>query len=723
MTWRVPNQPNRPGPEWARELLFGTDSTGRTPPRAFGSLLAACAKDAADACARAANEIEQRTSSDSGALDLALGVLRDGAARLGTAGERLDLRDADRAFRVVLMGRTMAGKSTLFEYLSAGNGARVSDGRQRYTRESCLRAAPDIGVEIVDTPGVGAMDGDEDYETAFREVADADLVLWVATDQATQEQTGRALARLSDLGKPIVVALNCLADVTDEIGLLDMLHEPERVFGGDAEGNLAPIRRHLARAGGRYILAVAIHAQAAQVSVSGALAAEEAQLLHHNSRIQSLISTLREQRVRTADQRRVVSMCDFLRVELLNTASSLNDAIVATRAALEASIGSRRDLRKRAHRRVEDAYEELTAAMANAVATRERWIERVDVDQGADKINQQWDKEIAALRTELEQSVTDIGQRLETDLKRIAIDVADDWSEFDPGGLRDLGGRGAIWGNRAVKVGGRLVAGLAGVAVGAKIGALAGTALGPGLGNAIGAGVGAIIGLVSGLLGVNRAFDWLGDKLFRSATEIHEHRRRKVRVQLSPLLDKLQVNLESAAGKVRHDWLNAVESELAKQAAASAAIDQALAVLCHSSDELDGAVASIDLELSRELLRNIGRERTASTATRATRWRGAGIAVQLPEPEFSELILFPTDDIVERIIPTSTHASPAASALQVIRCLTDHEVTIRYQDSENLSVTLTSPLTPGVREAWEALARVHTGIDVRINRPIEGDAP
>ena len=170
------------------------------------------------------------------------------------------------------MGRTMAGKSTLFEYLSAGDGARIGDGRQRYTRKNCQRVAADTGVEIVDTPGVGAMDGEKDYETAFREVADADLILWVATDQATQEQTGRALERLADLGKPIVVALNCLADVTDELGLLDMLDEPERVFGGDAEGNLAPIRRHLSRAGGRYIRAVAIHAQAAQMSGSGSLA-------------------------------------------------------------------------------------------------------------------------------------------------------------------------------------------------------------------------------------------------------------------------------------------------------------------------------------------------------------------------------------------------------------------------------------------------------------------
>ena len=113
------------------------------------------------------------------------------------------------------------------------------------------------------------MDLEEDYETAFSAVPDADLILWVAMDQATQEQTGRTLERLSDLGKPIIVVLNCLADVRDEINLWEMLDEPERVFGGDAEGNLAPIRRHFSRAGGHYIDAVAVHAQAAHLGVLG----------------------------------------------------------------------------------------------------------------------------------------------------------------------------------------------------------------------------------------------------------------------------------------------------------------------------------------------------------------------------------------------------------------------------------------------------------------------
>lgn len=718
MSFRVPNQPNRAGDERARELFFGGDSACTTPPGDLGPSLAAVASDGSRALLQTAERMRNQAAGveHRESLGPALSALAGASTRLIAAEQHLALQDVQRPFRVVLMGRTMAGKSTLFEFLSAGDGARVGAGAQRTTRESCSRVAVDLDIDVVDTPGVGAMDGDEDYETAFREVADADLILWVATDQATQEQTGRALERLSDLGKPIVVALNCLADVSDELGLYDMLEEPERVFGGDAEGNLAPIRRHLAQAGGRYISAVPIHAQAALVSLSDSLGDEDANVLRHNSQIDSLIDTLREQRDRTAGQRRIVSTFDFLRVELLDAASVLSDAIAETRATVEASVGSQRDFRKRALRRVEDAHEEIKAATASALTSRERWIEHVDVDQAVKKINEQWNVEMSALRAELEQAISDVGDRLEADLKEIAVDVADDWAEFELVGFRGIGGRGEIWANRAVKVGGRVAAGIGGLAGGAKVGAIVGGFFGPGIGNAVGLGVGAIVGLVGGILGVNRAIDWLGDKLFRSASEVRERRRRKVSDQLTPILIKLKENLESGAARVRHDWLEAIEVDYSSQAAACRAIGRALAELARASSDLDTMIAQVDADLSRELLRTVGRGRAAAAMARATRWRGAGIAVDLPEPEFSELVLFPATSIVLRIVPTSRTATPSANALQILRCLADRPMTVRTMDHDSLSVELAAPLPPGVQAAWEALAQVHSGIRVQINR-------
>ncbi|MGK5682361.1 GTPase domain-containing protein [Actinoplanes sp. URMC 104] len=722
MTGRIPGRPGAPAQESAGVRTAGAETSSMTVPEAFRALLVAGGRDASRILAQAAQDIDTQSSVSEhrGSLGDAVEVLRHSSVRLDAVCDLLADRDVERPFRVVLMGRTMAGKSTLFEYLSAGDGTRVGDGRQRYSRDSCVRVAKKIPVEIVDTPGVGAMDGEEDYEVAFGQVAEADLILWVATDQATQEQTGHALERLADLGKPILVALNCLTDVTDDIGLLDMIEEPDRVFA-DAEGNLAPIRRHLSRAGGRYLDAVPIHAQAARLASTGELDADEARILHANSRIDALVGALRLQAERTRGQRRIISICDGLRLALLDAAGALGDARVTAATALKTSMGMQLEFRTRAVRRVDDAHEELNAAFAAAVTARERWAETVDVDQDLDRINQRLNDEIAALRTELERSAADTGQRLQADLNDIAVDVADDWAGLAVDGFRDLDGTGAVWGNRAVKAGGRFALGLGGLALGAKAGAAAGTLLGPGLGTAIGVVAGGTIGIASSLLGADRLIDWIGDRTFRSAAEIRRRRRRKIRDQMSERLTKLKGDLVPAAERVRQGWLDAVEDEVARQYAASAVLERSLTVLKRAaSDEIEPAIARIDTELARELLRCTGHEQVASTVVRATRWRGAGIAVEVPEPAFRELELLPATQCVERIMPTSAEGSASAGALQIIRHLAEREVTVHETSPDSLEVVLDEPVAAGVREAWHALARVHTGVDVRIRETVEG---
>ncbi|MEU4776078.1 GTPase domain-containing protein [Micromonospora sp. NPDC023644] len=703
--------------------MSGMDRSLTTLSAAFRALLVADGQDVSRALTRAAREIDAQIigSEHRWSLGNAVDYLHHSAVRLEAICESLTDRDVERPFRVVLMGQTMAGKSTLFEYLSGGDGARVGDGRQRFSREACIRVATEIGVEIVDTPGVGAMDGKEDYEVAFSQVADADLILWVATTRATQEQTGQALERLADLGKPILVALNCLKDVTDEIGLLDMLDEPELVFGGDAVGNLAPIRRYLSRAGGCYIDAVAIHAQAARLALSGALDTDEARTLHANSRIDSLVSALRLHADRTFAQRRIVSICDSLRLALLDTADAVETAHATASSALTAGLGMQLEFRKRGFRRVDDAYEELQAAFSAAITARERWAESVDVDRDLDELNERLNNEMAALRTDLERSVADVGQRLQADLEGVAVDVAGDWTGFGGGGFRELGGRGTVWGNRAVKVGGRIAVGMGGLMAGAKAGALIGTFLGPGLGTAIGAVSVGVIGLVSSLLGLDRLIDWIGDRSFRSAAEVRERRRRKVRDQMSELLLKFRENLVPVGERVRQDWLDAVEGEAARQYAASAVLERSIAVLGRlASEEIEPVNVRIDTELARELLRCTGRERAASAVIRATRWRGAGMAVEVPEPVFDELVHSPASECVERIVPTSAQSPAAASALQIIRHLADRAVTVREMGPDSLEVALDAPVAPGAQEAWHALARVHTGVDVRIREVAEG---
>lgn len=723
----LPNQPRASGDERARQQLFGADLPGQASPDLLKAGLVELAQVAKQTLARAADDIASLIGApELGAVnvrDSILGRFSEATERISEACQDLQGRDVGRPFRVVLMGRTMAGKSTLFEFLTGGDGASVGQGGQRTTRESHSGTIVGRDIEIVDTPGVGAMDGDEDYAEAFGQVADADLILWVATNEATQEQTGRALQQLADYGKPILVALNCLKDVTDELRLLDLLEDPEVVFGGDTLGNLKPIQRHLARAGGRYISAVLIHAQAALLSLSDGLGPDGSGHLRQASRIELLLAEVAAQKDRTADLRRAASIGDSVRDALLDAASTTAEATAHARYMLAASRGSRDDFKKRADRRVADAHAELISAFAVALSRRERWIERVDVGLSDKGINAEWANEIEALKQEIRTHADETGQRLERDLKQIALDVADDWARIDVGGFEALGGRGAIWGNRLVKVGGRFTATIGATILGAKVGAVVGTALGPGWGNAIGLGLGAIIGLLTGLLGLNRGIDWVGDRIFRNAVQIRERRREKVRDQLSPLLVQVGNQLADAGDSVRVAWQRSVDQETERHARTVEALESVERTLDVTlSVELERVLTQVDTEIAREFLQIMGRGRAAAALIRATRWRGAGMAVELPEPEFSELVLFPLAEDVERVLPTAASATPSASAVQLIRNMTDRTVTVRQWNDQAVRVELRHPLALGAREAWQSLALTHTGVRVNISEHIEGDA-
>jgi hypothetical protein len=204
---------------------------------------------------------------------------------------------------------------------------------------------------------------------------------------------------------------------------------------------------------------------------------------------------------------------------------------------------------------------------------------------------------------------------------------------------------------------------------------------------------------------------------------VHERRRQRIHDQLAPILEDLTRKVEEARDELREAWLKSLNDELARQSVAGDAVETALDHLAHlSDDELEPALTGVDTELARQMLRSSGRGRAAEALVRATRWRGAGMALELPTSAFTEMILFPMSDDVERIVPTRVKASRAMNALQIIRTLADREVLVHRMGESELVVTLGSQISDGAREAWEALARVHTGSTVRIADSLEGDA-
>ena len=132
------------------------------------------------------------------------------------------LRRRTKDFSIVVYGRTMAGKSTLMEILTHGNGKSIGKGSQRTTRD--VRDYYWNGLKITDVPGICAFDGAEDERLAMEAAKSADLILFLLTSDAPQPDEAACLAQLKKLGKLIlgVVNVKMSFNINDELDVEDL---------------------------------------------------------------------------------------------------------------------------------------------------------------------------------------------------------------------------------------------------------------------------------------------------------------------------------------------------------------------------------------------------------------------------------------------------------------------------------------------------------------------
>ena len=109
-------------------------------------------------------------------------------------------------FTIVLYGRTMAGKSTLMEILTNGEGKSIGNGTQRTTRD--VRAYEWNGLKIYDLPGICAFEGKSDEDKAREAARKADLTIFLISDDGVQQAEAHCLAELKKNGKPVLGIVN-----------------------------------------------------------------------------------------------------------------------------------------------------------------------------------------------------------------------------------------------------------------------------------------------------------------------------------------------------------------------------------------------------------------------------------------------------------------------------------------------------------------------------------
>ena len=123
-------------------------------------------------------------------------------------------------YSITVFGRTMAGKSTLMEILTHGDGKSIGNGKQRFTRD--VRTYSYKKLRITDVPGVAAFEGKDDEDIAFNAARKCDQILFLINDDDVQSEVAECLSRIFSLGKPVMCIINVKQGISDSLSDKEM---------------------------------------------------------------------------------------------------------------------------------------------------------------------------------------------------------------------------------------------------------------------------------------------------------------------------------------------------------------------------------------------------------------------------------------------------------------------------------------------------------------------
>ena len=133
-------------------------------------------------------------------------------------------------FNITLFGKTKAGKSTLMEILTHGDGSHMGKGGQRTTRD--VRSYEWKGMSVTDVPGIDAYGGQEDDAKAEEAAVFADLILFMITAGQPEGTEADWMIKLKKMDKPILCICNykqSLGEGIDDFRLKRLLSNPQKL--------------------------------------------------------------------------------------------------------------------------------------------------------------------------------------------------------------------------------------------------------------------------------------------------------------------------------------------------------------------------------------------------------------------------------------------------------------------------------------------------------------
>jgi ribosome biogenesis GTPase A len=348
-------------------------------------------------------------------------------------------------FTVALFGRTKAGKSTLRETLTRGNGSTIGKGSQRTTRDVTEYSWQ--GLRLLDTPGIEAYKGEDDTQKANEIIDQSDIILYLTSDDSVQPGEFKPMAQLQQINKYFAVILNVKYDISNIEYLKMVLDNPEIVFDED---RLSQHKNHIhsqtqADLNLDNVDIVTIHAQAGFLSTQAEYQEYSSQLWQL-SKIEELYSLIAYQIYTNGQDLRLSTFADSLEYFI----KSIDQKLAAAKSQLSVQLNflERKqreiekifaEIEKEGDIKIKDKCDSLYDLIENQIGSFVENYSNMDINgrQRAWKgiVNEKNIEEIMkscieAIFSDLGEKLKEFEQEYEYDLKNIQIDMAMNFSNI-----------------------------------------------------------------------------------------------------------------------------------------------------------------------------------------------------------------------------------------------------------------------------------------------------
>ena len=320
-------------------------------------------------------------------------------------------------YTIALFGRTKAGKSTIREALTHGDGSTIGKGAQRTTRETYEYRWQ--GLRLIDTPGIEAYRGEEDTEKANEIIDQADMILFLISDDSVQPGEFEQMAKLKQINKYFVVLLNIKENLDLDQRLQRFLQKPEKVFD---EERLSQHHRHIVNYIQEYLAIehidiIDIQARAAFLSTRPKYA-EFAEKLWELSRLEEVYSLIAEDIYYHGNLRRISTFFDGTSNKIRGIEENLSKCSSNLEKEVSFIASKQKDIQKILQEFLDDSRRKLNNKIISLLSKFKQEVPYfVDNNIGTDKAEGEWKNLNKTYNDKLKKSIEEFWQEVLADLK------------------------------------------------------------------------------------------------------------------------------------------------------------------------------------------------------------------------------------------------------------------------------------------------------------------